>query len=57
MVADGLDLKLDTITEQTKVELAQRDIKVAAGTLQKGSVAGQRWEWAGNGQGMGRDSE
>ncbi len=30
-----------------KVELAQKDIKVAAGTLQKGSVAGQRWEWAG----------
>ena len=47
MVADGLDLKLDAITEHSKVELAQQDIKVAAGTLQKGSVAGQRWEWAG----------
>lgn len=47
MVADGLDLKLDTISVQSKIELAKKDIKVAAGTLKKGSVAGQRWEWAG----------
>ena len=47
MVADGLDLKLDTITEHSKIELAKKDIVVAAGTLKKGTVAGQRWEWAG----------
>lgn len=47
MVADGLDLKLDAITEHAKFELAKRDIEVAAGSLKKGSVAGQRWEWAG----------
>ena len=47
MVADGLDLKLDSISEYSKVELAPKDIKVAAGILPKGAVAGQRWEWAG----------
>ena len=38
MVADGLDLKLDTIIEHSKVELAQQDIKTASGTLQKGAM-------------------
>lgn len=47
MVADGLELELDAITEQSTVELAARDITVAAGGLPKGSVAGQHWEWAG----------
>jgi hypothetical protein len=54
MVADGLDLKLDTISEQSKVELAKKTIKVAAGTLDKGTIAGQRWEWAGRVNGKKR---
>jgi len=47
MVADGLGVTLDTITEKSKNELAKQAIEVAAGTLQKGTVAGQHWEWAG----------
>ena len=47
MVADGLDLKLDNIKETSKMELTKQPIKVAAGELQKGTVAGQHWEWAG----------
>jgi hypothetical protein len=47
MVADGLGLKLDKITETSKNELTQKAIEVAAGTLDKGTVAGQHWEWAG----------
>lgn len=47
MVADGLDLKLDNIAEVSKKELAKETIDVAAGTVNKGTVAGQHWEWAG----------
>jgi hypothetical protein len=47
MVADGMGLKLDVITEKSKNELAIQTLEVAAGILQKGTVAGQHWEWAG----------
>jgi hypothetical protein len=47
MVADGLGLKLDAIKETSRTELTKLSIKVAAGELQKGTVAGQHWEWAG----------
>ncbi len=47
MVADGLNVKLDSIEEKSKTELTKRPIKVAAGELRKGTVAGQHWEWAG----------
>jgi hypothetical protein len=47
MVADGLGLKLDSIRESSATELTRQAIHVAAGTLQKGTVAGQHWEWAG----------
>jgi hypothetical protein len=47
MVADGLDLKLDNIAEVSRKELAKETIDVAAGSLSKGTVAGQHWEWAG----------
>jgi hypothetical protein len=47
MVADGLDLKLDDIAESSKNALAKQSINVAAGTLDKGTIAGQHWEWAG----------
>ena len=47
MIADGLGVKLDTIVEQTTRELAKADLETAAGTVRKGTVAGQRWEWAG----------
>lgn len=47
MVADGLGLKLDSIRESSTNELTGRAIKVAAGSLREGTVAGQHWEWAG----------
>lgn len=47
MVADGLGLKLDKITDKTTRVLAPKTLKVAAGTVKKGTIAGQRWEWAG----------
>lgn len=47
MVADGLGVKLDKITDKTTRVLATRNMKTAAGTVKKGTVAGQRWEWAG----------
>ena len=47
MIADGLDLKLDKITDKTTRVLATKNLKTAAGTVKKGTVAGQRWEWAG----------
>ncbi|MGB1141132.1 MAG: hypothetical protein ACPG1A_09550, partial [Halioglobus sp.] len=47
MVADGLGLKLDSISDSVKTELATRPISAAAGRVEKGTVAGQRWEWAG----------
>jgi hypothetical protein len=47
MVADGLELPLDTITELSELEVAQEDITVAAGTIERNTVAAQHWEWAG----------
>jgi hypothetical protein len=38
---------LDSIVETASTELTKRPIKVAAGELHKGTVAGQHWEWAG----------
>jgi len=51
MVADGIGLKLDSIDTRFSRELAAREYQVAAGRIPKGSVAGQRWEWAGHAQG------
>jgi hypothetical protein len=47
MVADGLGLELDTISEHSEFELSTAEISAAAGTIPVGTVAGQRWEWAG----------
>ena len=47
MVADGLGLQLDTISDSLELELAGEDIDVAAGTIRAGTVAAQHWEWAG----------
>lgn len=52
MIADGLGVRLDRIQQQTSQELASRDLETAAGTLRRGTVAGQHWQWSGivNGQ-------
>ncbi len=47
MVADGIGLKLDSIDARFSKALAPRDFEVAAGKINKGTVAAQRWEWAG----------
>jgi 2,4-diaminopentanoate dehydrogenase len=47
LVADGLGVKLDGISAQTRRTLADADLPTAAGTVRKGTIAGQRWEWAG----------
>ena len=47
MVADGLGLELDRITAQTRRAIAESDLETAAGVVRKGTIAGQRWEWAG----------
>jgi hypothetical protein len=47
MVADGLGLALDAISARTERALAERDLETAAGVVRRGTIAGQRWEWAG----------
>jgi hypothetical protein len=47
MIADGLGVALDEITESTARAYADQDLTPAAGTLAAGTVAGQHWEWAG----------
>jgi len=47
MIADGLGIELDSISDQTTRAYAPSDLVVAAGTVEKDTVAGQHWEWAG----------
>jgi 4-hydroxy-tetrahydrodipicolinate reductase len=52
MVADGLGLALDEITEHSEFELCDEPLQVAAGPIAAGTIAGQRWEWAGTVKGQ-----
>lgn len=54
MVADGIGMKLNSIDTQFSHALAPRNFQTAAGLIPKGSVAGQRWEWAGKVNGRKR---
>ena len=47
MIADGLGVALDEITDATTRAYAEQELTPAAGTVTQGTVAGQRWEWAG----------
>ncbi|MDA1074349.1 MAG: hypothetical protein O3A63_06250 [Proteobacteria bacterium] len=47
MIADGLGLELDTITDVTSRAYATMDLNPAAGLVKQGTIAGQHWEWAG----------
>lgn len=47
MIADGLGVKLDTITDSRELAYATADLQPAAGTVREGTIAGQHWEWAG----------
>ena len=47
MVADGLGLALDSISAQSDYALTDSELSPAAGPVAAGTIAGQRWEWAG----------
>lgn len=47
MIADGLGVELDEITDETSRAYAPADLHPAAGLVREGTVAGQHWEWAG----------
>ncbi len=47
MVADGLGVQLDGIETSEEVELTDERLEIAAGVLEPGTVAGQRWVWQG----------
>ncbi len=47
MVADGMQLGVTEVVSSLETELAKEDLQVAAGTVRKGTVAGQHWRWSG----------
>jgi hypothetical protein len=47
LVADGLGVELDEITDTTELAYAPTDLNPAAGPMKEGTIAGQHWEWAG----------
>jgi hypothetical protein len=47
MIADGLGIELDEITDTMEIAYAPSDLEPAAGLVEKGTIAGQHWEWAG----------
>ena len=47
LIADGLGLELDEISETTERANAPTDLETAAGPVAAGTIAGQHWEWAG----------
>lgn len=47
MLADGLALELDGVTESIEVARAEKRFEIAAGVIEAGTVAGQRFVWSG----------
>lgn len=47
LIADGLGVELDEISDQTEHAYAPSDLETAAGLVKEGTIAGQHWEWAG----------
>ena len=47
MIADGLGLTLDRITDSRELAYAPTDLNPAAGPVRQGTIAGQHWQWAG----------
>ncbi len=47
MVADGMNLGVTEVVSTQQLALAEEDLQTAAGTVRKGTVAGQHWRWAG----------
>lgn len=47
MVADALDMGVTEVVSTLETRLTDIDLKVAAGTVRAGTVAGQHWRWSG----------
>lgn len=47
MMADGLGIELDGIADSMELAYAPADLQPAAGLINKGTIAGQHWQWAG----------
>jgi len=47
LVADGLGAAVDEVVVEEETVLAEQDLTLAAGPVPAGTVAGQRWVWAG----------
>ncbi len=47
MVADGLGAPLDEISHEMVRAHATTDLETASGQVRKGTIAGQKWKWAG----------
>ncbi len=47
LIADGLGLVLDDITDNRELAYAPTDLNPAAGPMNKDSIAGQHWQWKG----------
>lgn len=47
MVADGMNMGVTEVISTQDLALAETDLQTAAGTVEKGTVAGQHWRWAG----------
>jgi hypothetical protein len=47
LVADGLGVELDALDVQEETALTDEELTIAAGVVPAGTVAAQRWTWAG----------
>ncbi len=47
MIADGLALELDEIQKTAEFEITPESFDIAAGTIEAGTIAAQRFSWAG----------
>jgi hypothetical protein len=45
MVADGLGAQVDEVTSELETWVTEDDLPTAAGVVDAGTVAGQRWQW------------
>lgn len=49
-----LGVEIDDVVETRTFVLAEKDLEIKAGTIKKGTIAGQRWRWAGLSKGVER---
>ena len=54
LIADGIGLTLDAIVDEREIATAADRLTTAAGVVEAGTVAGQRWKWTGRAGGADR---